>query len=120
MASGVLIGLTAAALQLAVDLAARNRNALLDGLLTGAAGLPRFFGALLAISSAAVLLLTLVVHFWAPKAAGGGVALVMAYLNGASACSFHAVAFCSHEKWGPLAIPQPQRAAKAVAVSGCL
>ncbi len=102
VASGVAIGLTAAALQLAVDVASRRRNALLDrlldvappagpaggslGSLAGQAllsgGLLHFFGALAALSVGIVLLLTLVVALWAPKAAGGGVALVMAFLNG--------------------------------------
>ncbi|KAI7842601.1 hypothetical protein COHA_003705 [Chlorella ohadii] len=101
VASGVAIGLTAAALQLAVDVASRRRNALLDRLLdvvppagpsSGSLGslaghllsngLLHFFGALAALSVGIVLLLTLVVALWAPKAAGGGVALVMAFLNG--------------------------------------
>lgn len=107
--SGVAIGLTAAALQLAVDVASRRRNALLDRLLDAppppepgsltpgsssslaglatslllSSSLPRFFGALAGLSMGIVLLLTLVVALWAPKAAGGGVALVMAFLNGA-------------------------------------
>lgn len=106
--SGVTIGLTAAALQLAVDVASRRRNALLDRLLDAppppgpggltpgsssspaglatslllSGSLPRFFGALAGLSVGIVLLLTLVVALWAPKAAGGGVALVMAFLNG--------------------------------------
>ena len=103
--SGIAIGLTAAALQLAVDVASQRRNALLDRLLAAgppgsmpsgglAAGgglgalalfggsLLSYFGALAALSTVAVLLLTLVVALWAPKAAGGGVALVMAFLNG--------------------------------------
>lgn len=106
--SGIAIGLTATALQLAVDVASRRRNALLDRLLAarppGGAGasslgtsgglgglsffagsLLRYFGALAGLSAGAVLLLTLVVALWAPKAAGGGVALVMAFLNGACA-----------------------------------
>lgn len=82
LVSGVAIGITAAALQLAVDEAARQRNALLGSLLD-AGGLPRFFAALLCISLAAVLAATAAVHLLAPRAAGGGVALVMAYLNGA-------------------------------------
>lgn len=81
--SGVIIGVTAAALQLAVDLAARRRAAFLDALLQ-TSGYPPFFAALLAISLGAVLATTLVVHFLAPKAAGGGVAAVMALLNGES------------------------------------
>lgn len=75
MVSGIAIGLTAAALQLAVDEAARRRNALLDTLLLRA-GLAPYFAAMLAISVGVVLLSTLVVHCFAPKAAGGGVALV--------------------------------------------
>lgn len=102
VSSGVAIGLTAAALQLAVDVASRRRNALLDRLLDAvppagpsssslgtlagqlllSGGLLHFFGALAALSVGIVLLLTLVVALWAPKAAGGGVALVMAFLNG--------------------------------------
>lgn len=81
--SGVAIGLTAAALQVAVDAASHQRNALLDRLLNQGAGLPRFFGVLLGLVGAVVLALTLLVHWWAPRAAGGGVSLVMAFLNGA-------------------------------------
>ena len=74
LASGIIIGLTAAALQLAVDLSIRRRNRLLGTLLLQ--GLPPGFAAMLGISLATVLLATLAVHFCAPKAGGGGVALV--------------------------------------------
>ncbi|KAL4451977.1 hypothetical protein ABPG75_007639 [Micractinium tetrahymenae] len=90
LVSGVAIGLTAATMQLLVDSATRHRNRLLSALLAAPAAAPGLpsqplahaFGALLGVGLAAVLLATLVVHYWAPKAAGGGVALVMAMLNG--------------------------------------
>lgn len=81
VASGLAIGVTAAALQLAVDQLSRHRNAALDALVPRG-GLPAFFGALMGLGGTAVLVTTLVVHLWAPRAAGGGVALVMALLNG--------------------------------------
>lgn len=91
--SGILIGLTATALQALVDLVCTHRNRLLDALRRGGGvplhgalaalqGLPLVFGAMLAISLSAVLASTLAVHCWAPRASGGGVALVMALLNG--------------------------------------
>lgn len=73
--SGVLIGLTAAALQLAVDVASRQRNAALDALLAAHGALPAT-AALLGMSAGVVLATTVVVHALAPRAAGGGVALV--------------------------------------------
>lgn len=82
MVSGVLIGLTAAALQLAVDLASRQRNATLDALLAARGPLPAT-AALLGLSAGVVLLTTVVVHALAPRAAGGGVALVRGGWGGA-------------------------------------
>ncbi|PSC71122.1 H(+) Cl(-) exchange transporter 7 [Micractinium conductrix] len=79
--SGIAIGLTAAALQLSVDWSTHHRNRALAALLA-AADLQHALLALLGASAAAVLGATLLVHCWAPRAAGGGVALVMAYLNG--------------------------------------
>ncbi len=95
LVSGMAIGLTGAALQGTVDFCVHRRNALLDLLLrqagsgpaaaaaaaaaaatAGGAGVGAGYAALLGISLVAVALTTLVVHFWAPKAAGGGVALV--------------------------------------------
>ena len=107
-------------LQVAVDATSRHRNALLDRLLDAAqptgpggpslgslmssGGLLRFFGALAALSVAVVLTLTLVVALWAPKAAGGGVALVMAFLNGArghEVCLLHfsGASECATQPW---------------------
>lgn len=84
LVSGIAIGLTAAAMQLLVDTATRHRNRLLSALLAAPAAGPgllqqplaRALGALLGVGLVAVLLTTLVVYYWAPKAAGGGVALV--------------------------------------------
>ncbi len=84
LVSGIAIGLTAATMQLLVDFATRHRNRLLSTLLAAPAAGPgllqqplaRALGALFGIGLAAVLVTTLVVHYWAPKAAGGGVALV--------------------------------------------
>lgn len=73
--SGIAIGLTAAALQLSVDWSTHHRNRALAALLA-AADLQHALLALLGASAAAVLGATLLVHCWAPRAAGGGVALV--------------------------------------------
>ena len=84
LGSGIAIGLTAAVLQLAVDYSIRRRNRLLGTLLLQ--GLPPGFAAMLGISLAAVLLATLAVHYCAPKAGGGGVALVSRSTNSAWYC----------------------------------
>lgn len=71
-------------MQLLADSATRRRNRLLSALLAAPPAGPSLLqqplahalGALLGVGLVAVLLTTLVVHYWAPKAAGGGVALV--------------------------------------------
>lgn len=85
-------------MQGAAEVAEHRRNALLDWLLhnsPGAGGsaplqrllirlqgLPLAWLAMMGVSVAAVWGATLAVACWAPRAAGGGVALVMALLNG--------------------------------------
>jgi H+/Cl- antiporter ClcA len=96
--SGIAIGLSAATLQAGVSLACRYRNHLLASLFQGSGtpgggtavryvadslqGLPLVFLCMLGISVTAVWLVTLVVFYHSPKASGGGVASVMALLNG--------------------------------------
>lgn len=86
--SGVGIGVTASLLQYLIDEGVKLRNGLLQHYASGPQGdsnrmkLWRVFGAQLSLSLCCVLLAAALVQIIAPKAAGAGVTLVMALLNG--------------------------------------
>lgn len=79
--TGMLIGLTAVAIQASIERLELLRNALLQGLFL--ADVRQAVGAWAGISIGFVLTSGTLVQLFAPKAAGAGVTLVMAFLNGA-------------------------------------
>lgn len=78
---GVLIGITAVALQQSIERLVLLRNGLLQHLFLSRRP-AQALGAWVGISTGAVAFSGLLVQLFAPKAAGAGVTLVMAFLNG--------------------------------------
>lgn len=87
MLTGFVVGVVAVALTGVIDVLLDAKNAHMQVILaSGAVGDTRpiwlAFAWLMGIGLLCVLVAALMVQFWAPTAAGAGVSLVMAYLNG--------------------------------------
>lgn len=87
MFTGFVVGVVAVALTGIIDVLLDAKNAHMQAILSsGTVGDARpiwlAFAWLLGIGLVSVFVAALMVQFWAPTAAGAGVSLVMAYLNG--------------------------------------